>query len=56
MDTNARAKALSTATGISNSDLIGILNKELGDPKDWMNLLNMETSLQKQIPYPLFCT
>ena len=33
MDTNARAKALSTATGISHSDLIGILNNELGDPK-----------------------
>ena len=33
MDTNARAKALSTATGISHSNLIGILNKELGDPK-----------------------
>ena len=33
MDTNARAKALSIATGISYSDLIEILNKELGDSK-----------------------
>ena len=33
MDTNARAKALSIATGINHSDLVEILNKELGDPK-----------------------
>ena len=33
MDTNARAKALGIATGINHSDLVEILNKELGDPK-----------------------
>ena len=33
MDTNARAKALSIATGINHSDLIEILNKEIGDSK-----------------------
>ena len=33
MDTNARAQALSIATGINHSDLVEILNKELGDPK-----------------------
>ena len=33
MDTNARAQALSIATGINHSDLIEILNKELGDSK-----------------------